>query len=554
VLDFQVEYHTLLSEEDEENLYINKIKEKYPDVDPEEKLKSLNALDREALLDSSDYENDGYIEAMLGKIFKHQSVLEKFKVVDGMPTMSGILTTHSIAQAKRIYRRLVELKKSGELITGKPRDERRTLHDPDFPRVAITYSVAENPNDTSEAANQAAEEIKEIMADYNAMFNTSYTDVDLYNQNINNRLARKEAQYQRDGQWLDFVIVVDRLLTGFDAPTIQTLYVDRELRYQKLLQAFSRTNRTYSGKDIGMIVIFRKPKTMEANVRDAIRLFSNEDRDWEKLVPRKYDEVKNDFKSAYMDFQQAKEELAADPEDFKKRVNAIKTFQVMVNLGEAIKSYEEFEDDFAELTSVVETIVENVGHIENEKAAVKEYLEGLDGDGIGDDEINDLLQIDFSSDQRATHEEKIDSYYISQLLKDIKNEGSRQKFDEIIKNKSPIVQQAYDEALGGLDGEQEIVASVDSHFRRTIDSIVMEAAATLQVPENDLHISLNEYSKDKGEVPYINVIVEKSALTKETFEQSFNKKYRERRRTIEEYWKNIIEVKLLPLKEELVNI
>jgi len=505
-------------------------------------------------LDTSDYENDGYIEAMLGKIFKHQSVLEKFKVIDGMPTMSGILTTHSIAQAKRIYRKLVELKQSGELITGKPRDERRALHDPDFPRVAITYSVAENPNDTSESANQAAEEIKEIMSDYNTMFGTSYIDVDLYNQNINNRLARKDAQYKRDGQWLDFVIVVDRLLTGFDAPTIQTLYVDRELRYQKLLQAFSRTNRTYPGKDIGMIVTFRKPKTMEANVRDAIRLFSNEDRDWEKLVPRKYGEVKNDFKSAYMDFQQAKEELAADPEDFKKRVNAIKSYQAMVNLGEAIKSYEEFEDDFAELTPVVETIVENVGHIENEKAAVKEYLEGLDSDGISDDEIDDLLQIDFSSDQRAIHEEKIDSYYISQLLKDIKNEGSRQKFDEIIKGKPPIVQQAYDEALGGLDGEQEIVACVDSHFRRTIESIVMEAAATLQVPENDLHISLNEYNKDKGEVPYINVIVEKSALTKEAFEQSFNKKYRERRRTIEEYWKNIIEIKLLPLREELVNI
>jgi len=553
VLDFQVEYHTLLSAEDEERLYISKIKEKYPDVDPEEKLKSLDVLSREALLESSDYENNNYIEAMLGKIFKHQSVLEKFKVIDGMPTMSGILTTHSISHAKHIYRKLVELKQAGKLITGKPRDERRVLHDPDFPRVAITYSIAENPNDTSDAANQAAEEIKGIMADYNAMFGTNYTDIDLYNQNINNRLARKDAQYKRDGQWLDFVIVVDRLLTGFDAPTIQTLYVDRELRYQKLLQAFSRTNRTYPGKEIGMIVTFRKPRTMEANVRDAIRLFSNEDRNWENLVPQKYNEVKTEFKSAYLDFQQAKEELAADPEDFRKRVNAIKTYQAMAKLGEAIKSYEEFEDDFSELTPVVETIVENVGHIENEKAAVKEYLENLDGDDISEDEIDELLQIDFSSDQRATHEEKIDSYYISQLLKDIQNEASRQKFDEIIKGKSPIVQQAYDEALGGLDGEQEIVASVDGHFRRTIDTIVMDVAATLQVPEKDLHISLNEYSKDKGEVPYINVIVEKSALTKENFEQTFNRKYRERRRTIEEYWKKIIEEKLLPLREELTN-
>lgn len=59
----------------------------------------------------------------------------------------------------------------------------------------------------------------------------------------NNRLARKDVQYQKDGQWLDLVIVVDRLLTGFDAPTIQTLYVDRELRYQKLLQAREPKNQ-----------------------------------------------------------------------------------------------------------------------------------------------------------------------------------------------------------------------------------------------------------------------------------------------------------------------
>ncbi|MDP1136600.1 hypothetical protein Q6325_28495, partial [Klebsiella pneumoniae] len=65
-------------------------------------------------------------------------------------------------------------------------------------------------------------------------------------------------QYQSDGQWLDFVIVVDRLLTGFDSPTIQTLYIDREMNYQKLLQAFSRTNRIYTGKDSGLIVSFRK--------------------------------------------------------------------------------------------------------------------------------------------------------------------------------------------------------------------------------------------------------------------------------------------------------
>ena len=63
----------------------------------------MSDIEKEALLDTSDFENDVYIETMLKKIFRHQSVLEKFKVINGIPTMSGILTTHSIAQAKRIY-------------------------------------------------------------------------------------------------------------------------------------------------------------------------------------------------------------------------------------------------------------------------------------------------------------------------------------------------------------------------------------------------------------------------------------------------------------------
>jgi type I restriction enzyme R subunit len=91
-----------------------------------------------------------------------------------------------------------------------------TLRDPDFPRVAITYSLSENQDEM----NEAQAEINGIMQEYNALFDTNYTDADQFNKNINSRLARKDAQYQKDGQWLDMVIVVDRLLTGFDAPTI----------------------------------------------------------------------------------------------------------------------------------------------------------------------------------------------------------------------------------------------------------------------------------------------------------------------------------------------
>ena len=543
VLDFQVEYHSLMSDEEEQRTIFRKIREKYPNDNPQTKMNLLDDIDKEALLDSSDYENDTYIEAMLQKIFRHQSILEKFKVVDGMPTMSAILTTHSIAQAKRIYHKLTELRESDRLITGIPLDDRRRLHDPDFPRVAITYSIAEN-QDQIIASN---EEIAEIMEQYNTMFGIHYVDIDLYNKNINKRLARKEVQYQKDGQWLDLVIVVDRLLTGFDAPTIQTLYVDRELRYQKLLQAFSRTNRTYPGKQIGMIVTFRKPKTMARNVRDAIRLFSNEARDWENLIPKEYAEVQKSFKATYGKYNEARAILDKDPSDMKKRIHVIKMFQELGKIADAIQSYEEYETDFDQLSDIAQIIMNDIGHIENLKAEVKDTLAEQN---MSDEESMELLEIEFSTEQRATLEEKIDSYYIAQLLREINDESSRQKFYEMIQDKPPIVKATYEEALRSVSSEKEMIRNVDSHFKRTIDEIITETASALKVPKEDLQISFNEYQKDKAGVPYINVITDKSTITREEFECLFDKKFRERRKTIETYWEKEIEDKLLPLKEE----
>ena len=344
VLNFMVEYHSLMSEDEEKRLYVNKIKEKYPGIDPVHKLNSMkDDIDKEALLEKTDFENDSYVTNMLQKIFNVNNVMEKFKVVNGMPTMSAILTTHSIAQAKRIYHKLAELKEAGELITGKPLDERRTLNDPGFPRVAITYSLAENEDD---GQSEAQKELAEIMEDYKKLFGIGYKDVDSYNRNINLRLARKSPQYQTDGNWLDLVIVVDRLLTGFDAPTIQTLYVDKELRWHGLLQAFSRTNRLFPGKKEGMIVTFRKPATMARNVRDAIMVFSNEARDWENLVPREYKAVKQEFMTAFKAYQTAKRQLDEDPNDLKKKIEAVKTFGAMKHLGESIKSYEGFAEEY----------------------------------------------------------------------------------------------------------------------------------------------------------------------------------------------------------------
>ncbi|MDR0453981.1 MAG: HsdR family type I site-specific deoxyribonuclease [Deferribacteraceae bacterium] len=537
VLDFQVEYHSLMSEDEEERLFLSK-------TTPDE-YEKLDKLQKEALLNNTDFENDNYIEAMLKKIFRHQSVLEKFKVVNGMPTMSGILTTHSISQAKRIYRKLMELKRSGNLITGKPLDERRRLNDPDFPRVAITYSIDES----QDKVNKGLEEIGEIMREYSAMFDTHYDNIELYNKNINNRLARKSAQYQKDGGWLDLVIVVERLLTGFDAPTIQALYIDKELKWHGLLQAFSRTNRVLVGKEIGMIVTFRKPNTMAQNVRNAFERFSNVAKDWENLVPREYAEVRKEFESAHKAYKKAKSQLEQDPNDLKKRLNAIKTFQDMKKLGEAIKSYEKYEEDYNELSKLVEIINSDFGYIENEKAAVKEILAGEGADEVP----KDALGIEFSAEQRATLEETIDSYYISQLLKGIKDETNKDKFDEILKGKPDIVKEVYMEIIKDTQTEEEVSKRVGYYFQSAIDAIISETAAALNVSPEDLHTSFNEYNIEKGEIPYLNIIIEKSGITKEVFEQIFpGEKFRRKIVVVGNYWKKVMDEKLLYLKREMV--
>ncbi len=173
VLNFQVEYHSLLNQDEQEAL-LAKMTEEVPS----------ESIDQEKLMKSDIYEDPKHIEAMLHKIFTRRSLVKKFNVQNGYPTMSAILTTHSIAQAKRIYHKLQEMKREGILFHGKDFDEKRRLIDQDFPRVAITFST--NPDQLEK--NQQDNELLEIMKEYSEMYDqAAYTDEKLYNQNINKR-------------------------------------------------------------------------------------------------------------------------------------------------------------------------------------------------------------------------------------------------------------------------------------------------------------------------------------------------------------------------------
>lgn len=141
--------------------------------------------------------------------------------------------------------------------------------------------LEQEKRDYQEEPNEKKRALQEIIKDYNAMFGTAHTitDFDAYYQNLQKRI--KDQQYSNHdyphSNKIDITIVVDMLLTGFDSKYLNTLYVDKNLKYHQLIQAFSRTNRVLNdSKPYGNILDFRGQQN---EVDQAIALFSGEKKD-----------------------------------------------------------------------------------------------------------------------------------------------------------------------------------------------------------------------------------------------------------------------------------
>ncbi len=145
--------------------------------------------------------------------------------------------------------------------------------------------------------NVASDELKLIMDDYNKMFGTSFApdNFGAYYDDVNERMKKRKP----DMEPLDLLLVVGMFLTGFDAKKLNTLYVDKNLEYHGLLQAFSRTNRVLNEKKrFGKIVCFRDLKT---NVDTSIKLFSNNEPN-EYIIREPYEKVRKELNIKMINF------------------------------------------------------------------------------------------------------------------------------------------------------------------------------------------------------------------------------------------------------------
>lgn len=233
-------------------------------------VENLGAKDLSAEDTKKVYETEAHMRKVLNVILNQS--YDKFGMKNGRSrTYEAILTTSSIAMAQKYYDLLKKVKEGNDELKISD-DIHKAL--PDFPKFAITYSLSEN--DEASTVNQ--DKMKKSLIDYNEMFGSSYKidAINAYNSNLNERLARKEKKYMDRSKQLDLVIVVDRLLTGFDAPCLSILFMDRQpMTPQNIIQAFSRTNRLFDpNKQYGQIVTFQAPKEYKEAINEALRLYS----------------------------------------------------------------------------------------------------------------------------------------------------------------------------------------------------------------------------------------------------------------------------------------
>lgn len=207
---------------------------------------------------SIQYDRDEHRKMVVNDIFDNWITLSQ----NGK--FHAIFATSSIAEAIKYYRLIKELR-------------------PELKITALFDSnIDNNGNGEGEGALFKQDGLVEIMEDYNDRYGQDFnlSTHDKFKKDISSRLSHKKPYErivnERDRQ-LDILIVVDQMLTGFDSKWVNTLYLDKILRYENIIQAFSRTNRLFGpDKPFGVIRYYRYPNTMKRNIEEAVKYYSGD--------------------------------------------------------------------------------------------------------------------------------------------------------------------------------------------------------------------------------------------------------------------------------------
>jgi type I restriction enzyme R subunit len=254
-------------------------------------------------------------------------------------------------------------------------------------KVATIFSFAANEEqeavgdiqdesfEVSAMSSSAKEFLSAAIADYNALFKTNFSVDSNGFQNYYRDLAK-----QVKAKEIDLLIVVGMFLTGFDAPTLNTLFVDKNLRFHGLMQAFSRTNRIYDAtKTFGNIVTFRD---LEQATIDAITLFGDKntknvvlEKSYKEYMEGFTDVATGEARRGYMDVVNELEARFPDPTIIEKEADKkafAKLFGEYLRVENVLQNY----DEFATLKALQSLDMNDPAAVEAFKA--KHYLSDAD--------------------------------------------------------------------------------------------------------------------------------------------------------------------------------
>lgn len=395
VLGFQIEYMTTM-----------------PDVKEDE-------------IPEAAYDDEKHMLRVLDQILNKSRNKLGIKKGEGQ-SYEAMLTVKNIATAQKYFELLMKIKK-GESELKISEGTKKYL--PDFPKIAITYSVTENDEDSQ--SNR--EKMQEAIDYYNQEFDTKFSVDDLvsYNTNVNDRLARKRDRYKIRSEQLDLIIVVNRLLTGFDAPCLSTLFIDRKpMKPHDLIQAFSRTNRLFDkSKSHGQIVTFQTPEKFREAVDNALTLYSNGGKN--HVLAPSWEEEKANFDEALKNLKNV-----APTSDDTPNIESASTEE----LRRFAKAFQEFDKYFASIQVYNDFDEENImqearltkKEIERYAGKYENVIEELRRRKQNGDEDGEEKPLDIYYELESIRTDEINYDYILRLIQSFipEEEGSNNEMTE----------------------------------------------------------------------------------------------------------------------------
>jgi len=356
---------------------------------------------------------DDRIALIVNDIIKHHNIKTRDKKYNALFTVS------SIPQLVKYYDTF-----------------KRINHDLKIGAI-FTYGANE---DLDEDVEHSRESLDRIINDYNKIYNTNFSsnNFDGYFRDICKKIKNTE---------IDIVIVVNMLLTGFDAKRLNTLYVDKSLKYHDLIQAFSRTNRVETeNKPFGNIVCYRTTKT---RVDEAVKLFSQTD-SIDTVIMAPYETYLEKLKvcvNRLLSITPVVESVDSleSEEDIKEFIVA---FRELAKVLVSLKTFNQFDLDTC-------GVLINTQIFEDYKSKYYELYRKLSNDKEKSSILNDVA---FSLELIQT--DKINVSYILNLIRNVDLSNEEQKQKDIIDIQSKLVNITDDELFLKADLIKSFLTSI----------------------------------------------------------------------------------------------